>query len=78
MGTASARPIGSRRFRTTETSWSPKDLRSGMLRLRMFAIFQGDTTEAGRVGCPEAAVARRTRGEPTEATSASKEGRGMK
>ncbi len=37
------RELGSRRFRTTETSWTPKDLGSGMMRLRVRAIFQGDT-----------------------------------
>jgi hypothetical protein len=37
------RELGSRRFRTTETSWTPKDLGGGMMRLRVRAIFQGDT-----------------------------------
>ncbi len=37
------RELGSRRLRTTETSWTPKDLGSGMMRLRVRAIFQGDT-----------------------------------
>lgn len=37
------RELGSRRFRTTEISWTPKDLGNGMMRLRVRAIFQGDT-----------------------------------
>jgi len=37
------RPPGSRRFRTTETSWMPKDPGSGTMQLRVRAIFQGDT-----------------------------------
>jgi hypothetical protein len=44
---ADGRELGSRRFRTTfrttETAWSPKDLGSSMMRLRVRAIFQGDT-----------------------------------
>lgn len=35
--------LDSRRFRTTETSWTPKDLGSGTMRVRVRAIFQGDT-----------------------------------
>jgi hypothetical protein len=35
--------LDSRRFRTTETSWTPKDLGSGTLRLRVRVIYQGDT-----------------------------------
>jgi len=35
--------LGVRRLRTTETAWAPKDLGSGMMRLRVRAIFQGDT-----------------------------------
>jgi len=35
--------LGGRRYRTTETSGSPRDLGSGMMRLRVRAVFQGDT-----------------------------------
>ncbi|MEA2238693.1 MAG: hypothetical protein QOC81_3417 [Thermoanaerobaculia bacterium] len=37
------REFRSRRFRTTETSWTPNDLGSGTMRTRLRAVFQGDT-----------------------------------
>jgi hypothetical protein len=37
------RELGSGRYRTTETSWTPKDLGSGTMRARLRTVFQGDT-----------------------------------
>jgi hypothetical protein len=37
------RQLSNRRFRTTETSWTPKDLGTGMMRARLRTIYQGDT-----------------------------------